>query len=170
MNKKSFAYLRIAFGAVWAVNAYFKWQPAFIFNFSDSVAEAIIGQPGIIQAWISAWANIIALNAQYFAIMTAVTETVIAIGLIFGIFTRYTIYLGIIFSLAIWTTAEGFGGPYNGSSTDIGAAIIYVFVFVALLLGKSWEEYGWDAKRGKPAERKTKDPESFGSKNYGSNN
>lgn len=149
MNKKSFAYLRIGFGAVWAVNAYFKWQPAFIANFSDSLTEAVIGQPGIIQAWINVWANIISLNAQYFAIITAVTETVIAIGLIFGIFTRFAIFLGIIFSLLIWTTAEGFGGPYGASSTDIGAAIIYVFVFAALYLGRSWEEYSLDAKRNK---------------------
>jgi nitrite reductase (NO-forming) len=34
----------------------------------------------------------------------------------------------------IWATAEGFGGPYQSGSTDIGAAIIYSFVFVALLI------------------------------------
>ena len=28
--------------------------------------------------------------------------------------------------------AEGFGGPYTSSSTDIGAAIIYAVVFFAL--------------------------------------
>lgn len=149
MNKKNFAYLRIAFGIVWVINAYFKWQPGFISNFSGSIKEAIIGQPGIIQVWINTWANIVSFNAQYFAIMTALIETVIAISLILGLFTRYTIYLGIIFSLLIWTTAEGFGGPYGSSSTDIGAAIIYVFVFVALYLGRSWEEYSLDAKRNK---------------------
>ncbi|MCL6096604.1 MAG: DoxX family membrane protein [Patescibacteria group bacterium] len=151
MNKKKFAALRVAFGIVWAIDAYFKWQPAFISAFSDSVTEAIAGQPGIIQTWINIWGNIVSINADYFAIITAITETAIAIGLIFGILTRFVIYLGITFSLLIWTTAEGFGGPYNGSSTDIGAAIIYVFVFIALLLGRSWEVYSLDAKRGKSA-------------------
>src|SRR5437016_1923216 len=31
-------------------------------------------------------------------------------------------------------SSEGFGGPYSGSSTDIGAAIIYAAVFLALLV------------------------------------
>ncbi len=146
-NTKGFAMLRIAFGVIWAIDAFFKWNPSFISDFKDSVSGAIGHQPFFIQAWIHFWLYIISFNAHHFAIITAITETIIAIGLIFGIFTRYVIYLGIIFSLLIWTTAEGFGGPYNGTSTDIGAAIIYVFVFIALLLGKSWETYSLDAKR-----------------------
>ncbi len=35
----------------------------------------------------------------------------------------------------MWSVAEGFGGPYvPGTSTDVGAAIIYSLVFLALLL------------------------------------
>lgn len=146
-STKGFALLRIAFGFVWTVDAYFKWQPAFISGFKGMVGQNIAHQPQFIQAWISFWLYIISFNAHHFAIFTAITETVIAIGLLFGIFTRYIIYLGIIFSLLIWTTAEGFGGAYNASSTDIGTAIIYTFVFIALLLGRSWEKYSWDARR-----------------------
>ncbi len=40
----------------------------------------------------------------------------------------------------IWSTAEGFGGPYTAGSTDIGAAIIYVLVFLALWFGHAWED------------------------------
>ena len=35
----------------------------------------------------------------------------------------------------MWSVAEGFGGPYvPGTSTDVGSAIIYSLVFLALLL------------------------------------
>ena len=37
-------------------------------------------------------------------------------------------------TLAIWSIDEGFSGPYGPGSTDIGAAIIYVFVFLALIV------------------------------------
>ena len=41
--------------------------------------------------------------------------------------------IGALFSLTIWGTAEGFGGPYGATSTDIGAAVMYAVVFLALL-------------------------------------
>jgi nitrite reductase (NO-forming) len=34
----------------------------------------------------------------------------------------------------VWVTADGFGGPYSASSTDVGPAIIYSVVFLALLV------------------------------------
>jgi hypothetical protein len=37
--------------------------------------------------------------------------------------------------LFVWSVAEGFGGPYvPGTTTDVGAAIIYSLVFLARLL------------------------------------
>jgi nitrite reductase (NO-forming) len=38
-----------------------------------------------------------------------------------------------VFSLLIWATAEGFGGPYTSGASDIRTAIIYAVVFAALL-------------------------------------
>jgi nitrite reductase (NO-forming) len=38
-----------------------------------------------------------------------------------------------LFSLLIWATAEGFGGPYTSGSSDIGTGIIYAVVFAGLL-------------------------------------
>lgn len=146
-HTKGFALLRIAFGMVWGIDAYFKWQPAFFAGFSESVKAALSNQPFLLQTWIRIWITITSYNSHHFAILTAIVETIIALGLLFGIFTRYIIYIGIILSLLIWSTAEGFGGPHTSSSTDIGAAIIYVFVFIALLLGRSWEAYSIDARR-----------------------
>jgi len=144
-NQKRFALLRIVFGFVWAIDAYFKWQPAFQANFVSYVTGALDGQPIFIQTWIHFWISIIGINPHLFAIITAIIETGIANSLIFGLFVRPVIYLGILFALVIWTTAESFGGPYKAGSTDIGAAIIYVLVFVSLLLGQSWKTLSFES-------------------------
>ena len=60
-----------------------------------------------------------------------------AIGLIFGLLSNLTNIVGILLSVVIWSTAEGFGGPYVAGSTDIGAAIIYVLVFAGLFLANA---------------------------------
>ncbi len=43
---KGMAILRIAFGLVWAVDAWFKWQPDFINNFSSYLTGSLDGQAG----------------------------------------------------------------------------------------------------------------------------
>ena len=138
------AVLRIIFGLVWGVDAYFKWQPEFINNFMDYLTKGGEGQAPIVQGWINFWMNIIHINPQLFAYLTAIGETAVAIGLIFGIFSNLTNVLGILLSLVIWSTAEGFGGPYVAGSTDIGAAIVYPLVFVGLFLSSAGLHIGLD--------------------------
>ncbi len=148
MNKiedQSFAVLRIVFGVVWLIDASFKWNPAFLNNFTDYLVQGAQGQSVLVQAWIHLWMNGVSINPYVFAIIVAIAETAIALGLIFGLFTEIAIAGGIAMTLVIWSTAEGFGGPYMSGSTDIGAAIIYAIVFVALWLGRSWRYYSVDA-------------------------
>lgn len=144
LEDKSFAILRIVFGFVWLIDASFKWQPAFIHNLTSYLAAGAVGQPFLVQAWIHLWVNTVAVNPYAFAIVVAISETAIALGLIFGGLSKVTMTGGILMALVIWSTAEGLGGPYAPGSTDIGAAIIYVIVFVALWLGKSWRHYSLD--------------------------
>ncbi len=145
-HQKGFALLRIVFGIVWLIDAYFKWQPAFLKDFVSYVTGGLDGQPLLVQAWIHLWISIIGVNPYFLAILAAIIETVIAAGLILGLFTRPIIYIGIAWSIVIWSTAETFGGPYKAGSTDIGTAIIYVLVFIALLLGQSWTVLSFDKK------------------------
>lgn len=142
---KSFAVLRIIFGCVWAIDAYFKWQPAFIDNLSDYLTSGAQGQPAAVQAWINLWVHTVSVSPHFFAIVVALSETAIAVGLFFGLFSKIAMSGGIAMTLVIWSTAEGFGGPYMPGSTDIGAAIIYAILFVALWLGKSWRCFSLDA-------------------------
>ncbi|HQU08161.1 MAG: hypothetical protein B7W98_00020 [Parcubacteria group bacterium 20-58-5] len=146
LEDKSFAVLRIVFGLVWAIDAYFKWQPAFLNNFTSYLTMGAQGQSALVQAWIHLWVYGVSVDPHLFGIIVALAETTIAIGLIFGLFTKVAMAGGIAMTLVIWSTAEGFGGPYVAGSTDIGAAIIYVIVFIALWLGKSWREYSLDAR------------------------
>jgi uncharacterized membrane protein YphA (DoxX/SURF4 family) len=78
-----------------------------------------------------------------------VVETLIAIGLILGLFSNLTYIGGALLSVVIWSTAESFGGPYAAGSTDIGAAIIYVLVFAGLFLAASGRYLGLDPWLGK---------------------
>ena len=143
---RAFAVLRIAFGCIWAIDAYFKWQPAFLNNFTSYLTMGAQGQPAIVQAWINLWIHVVSVDPHFFGIVVAIAETAIAIGLLFGFFTKIAMAGGIAMTLVIWSTAEGFGGPYVAGSTDIGAAIIYVIVFIALWLGKCWRHYSIDSR------------------------
>lgn len=138
--------LRIVFGVVWAIDAWFKWQPDFVNNFTSYLSGAQADQPQVIHHWIGFWINMVGVDPTFFAYFVAVAETLIAIALIFGVFTNLTAVGGALMSLVIWSTAEGFGGPYTAGSTDIGAAVIYVLVFAGLLLSSSGLYLGLDGR------------------------
>jgi uncharacterized membrane protein YphA (DoxX/SURF4 family) len=136
--------LRIAFGVVWAIDAWFKWQPDFIHNFVDYLTGAQEGQPAAVRAWIGLWINVVHINPHFFAYAVAVGETAVAIGLLFGLFSNATCIVGLLLSVMIWATAEGFGGPYKPGSVDIGSALIYAMVLAALFLTSAGRFVGVD--------------------------
>ena len=69
------------------------------------------------------------------ALGSAAIETYLAVALLTGFARKVTYSVGAIYTALIWATAEGFGGPYvPGSSTDVGAAIIYTLLFLTLLI------------------------------------
>ncbi|HET9850132.1 MAG TPA: DoxX family protein [Candidatus Saccharimonadales bacterium] len=126
------AILRIIFGLLWAVDASFKWLPAFSNSFLDQIRAAGQDQPLWLNPWFHFWDKFLGHDPHLFAILTAVIESYIALALIFGFARRATYLAAAVFSLIIWSVAEGFGGPYSAGSTDIGTAIIYAVVFFAL--------------------------------------
>jgi nitrite reductase (NO-forming) len=129
------ALLRIAFGGIWAVDASLKWQPAFQANFQQILSDVAKGQPGFLGWWFGLWQLVVSGHAPIFGILTASTETYLALALLTGLARKFTYSLGILYGLFVWSVAEGFGGPYvPGTTTDVGAAIIYSLLFLALLL------------------------------------
>ena len=142
---KTIAALRIAFGLVWAIAAWLKWQPAFIDSFMDKVSGAKDGQAPAVQAWLSFWTNMFSMNPHFFACLEASMETAIAVLLIFGILTNLTCVVGILLSLGIWSVGEGFGGPYKlGNTTDVGTALPYALFFGVLLASAAGHYYSVD--------------------------
>jgi uncharacterized membrane protein YphA (DoxX/SURF4 family) len=128
------AVFRIGFGLIWLIDAVFKWLPDFHKGLLGMVKMSGQGQPSWLHWWFHSWFNIVQANTNLWAYGVAVLETVIALALIFGFARKYTYILTIIAALFIWGIAEGFGGPYSGSSTDIGAAVMYAVVAFGLLV------------------------------------
>ena len=125
--------LRIGFGIIWLIDAILKWLPGFRSGYMDTLMGQAQGQPGWLKPWFDFWINLQHPYATFFAYLVAVIETLIAVALITGFARKVTYIAAIVFSLLIWMTAEGFGGPYTSGAADIGTAIIYAVVFAALL-------------------------------------
>jgi uncharacterized membrane protein YphA (DoxX/SURF4 family) len=125
--------LRITFGVIWLIDAALKWLPGFRATYMSVIMAEAQGQPGWLQPWFHFWIRFQHPGAMFLAYLAAVIETLIAVALIVGFARKLTYVSAIAFSLLIWGTAEGFGGPYTAGASDIGTAIIYAVVFAGLL-------------------------------------
>jgi uncharacterized membrane protein YphA (DoxX/SURF4 family) len=139
----AFTAFRIAFGLVWLIDGLTKFtflQPSDIVNMVQSAGQ---GQPSWLQPWFNFWLNSVTSSptAVYYSI--GMIEILLGLVLIAGFLRKPVYIVGILWSLIIWAIPEGFGGPYaSGSSTDIGAAVIYAFVFVAMIIAERGAKYG----------------------------
>jgi len=126
--------IRAAFGLIWAMDAYLKWQPAFFNNYLSYITDVVSGQPQWLLPWFHFWVGIIQINPNLFAWMTRLIETAIAIGLLFGLGRKWLYILGGAFALLIWSIPQGFGGPYAPGATDVDSGLLYFLVFGALIV------------------------------------
>ena len=143
-RRRGLGLVRIAFGIALAIDAGLKWSSGFFRHFSQYLSDAAEGQPEHIKDWIALWVHIVHANPSLFASAVAIAETLIAIGLILGVFSTLVNVAGALLMFLIWSTAEGFGGPYMPGSTDIGAAIIYILVFAGLFFTRAGLYIGLD--------------------------
>ncbi|MGH8234994.1 MAG: multicopper oxidase domain-containing protein [Rhodanobacteraceae bacterium] len=126
--------LRVAFGLIWVANAAFTWTSGFAVHYVGYLHNAAQGQPAWSAWWFNAWIALVTPHADLFVWLTRIIETALALALVLG-FARKTVYvLGALFSLLVWSTAEGFGGPYTVGATNMGSGIVYVLVFIALIV------------------------------------
>jgi thiosulfate dehydrogenase (quinone) large subunit len=138
LNRTPATLLRVLFGMVWLIDAFFKWQPGFRDSFAAMLQGMVTSQPGIVRPWFQFWALLATHTGHLLPDGTAVTETALGIALIIGFARRPVYIMGALYALSVWAIGEGFGGPYAlGTSTDVGAALIYVFVFASLFMLES---------------------------------
>jgi uncharacterized membrane protein YphA (DoxX/SURF4 family) len=106
------------------------------------VQNASQGQPAWLHSWYNFWIASLTSTPTAFLHGIGLIELSLGLALIIG-FLRKTIYLGgIILSLMIWSTVEGFGGPYGpGTTGPVGAAIMYAFIFFAIIIVERSSNY-----------------------------
>lgn len=128
------AALRTAFGVFMSIDAWLKWQPGFAAHYVGYLQNAASAQPRWLEGWFHMWLRLVTMHTGFFITTTRLIETAIAIGLLLGLARRMIYFAGALFSLLIWSTAEGFGGPYTSGATNVGPALVYALVFVAAAL------------------------------------
>ena len=126
--------LRVAFGMIWVVSAALTFTPDFANNYVGYLHNAATGQPAWSAWWFNLWIALVTPHVGLFVWATRIAETLLALALLFGVARKTTYIVGILFSLLIWSTAEGFGGPYSVGANNIGAALSYVLIFAALIV------------------------------------
>ncbi len=104
------AAVRTGFGILMAIDAYLKWQPGFAAHYLGYLQNAANGQPYWVQPWFHFWLRLVTVHTAFFITATRLIETAVALGLLLGLARRFTYFAGALFSLLIWSTAEGFGG------------------------------------------------------------
>lgn len=138
IDERKITIARIAFGAIWLFDAAWKWTPYFRTHAVTYLQQALPGEPGWIKAYIGIVIALIGvIGPTIFAVAAALTETLIGLSLLFGVGLRWMIPVGILYSLGVWTTAEGWGGPYGAGFTAnrgdvLGTTNIYAIAFLFL--------------------------------------
>lgn len=109
---------RILFGLLWAFDAFWKWQPFFLTHAVTFLQQAEPGEPAWILVYIGFFITAINfVGPTIFDVFVAAMESSIALALLFGRGLRWFIPIGIAWSIGIWTTGEGWGGPYGPGIT-----------------------------------------------------
>ena len=131
---------RIAFGIVWLIDGVMKFvwlQPSDVIKL---VRVAVQGQPAWLQPWFNFWISSMTSAPAAYLYGIGLIELALGLALVIGLLRKSAYFGGIILSLMIWAIVEGFGG--HSRATDIGTAIMYVFIFVAIIIIERSANYG----------------------------
>ncbi len=133
--------LRIVFGIVWLVDGSMKFlwlQPSDVITL---VQKASQGQPAWLHPWYNFWTASLTSTPTAFLHGIGLIELSLGCALVLGFLRKSTYLCGTMLSLMTWSIVEGFGGPYGPGSTDIGAAIMYAFIFFAIIIVERSSNY-----------------------------
>jgi uncharacterized membrane protein YphA (DoxX/SURF4 family) len=114
--------VRLLFGGIFAIDAVLKWRPGFRHQYLSTIKSAASGQPAWLHGWFHFWINLQSGAPTAWATLVGLTETTLAIVLIFGIARRAGYLLGAVYTIFLWAVGEGFGGPYTAVSASAGTS------------------------------------------------
>ena len=130
----AFAGVRVLFGVIWVINTALEANSRYINHFLASLVARLKGQPAAVQTFLHGVIHIVTmLGPRHVAVGTVILDGLLAASLITGFALRPMAWLGVVYSLALWATVGGLGGPYGTGATDPGTAIVYALVFLAVL-------------------------------------
>jgi thiosulfate dehydrogenase [quinone] large subunit len=136
------AVVRILFGLLWAADATFKWLPGFIHGqtVARDLNPAAVPTP-VIHQWLEVWHAAAAPAPAAMAVAIAVIETLIAVGMVFGILSNLVFVGSAAYSFGVWTAPEHLHLPWMSGNTDLGPSVGYMLASLALLFaaaGATW--------------------------------
>jgi uncharacterized membrane protein YphA (DoxX/SURF4 family) len=143
------AVVRMIFGVVWTIDAIFKWLPGFVHGqtLGKELGSASKINTPVVHQWIQLWHAVGTANPGLFAVGVGIVESVMAICLLLGAFSRLVLIGGAVFSFGIWSAAEGFHLPWSKPGiTDLGPSVGYVVAALALYYagaGATWSVDNW---------------------------
>lgn len=132
--------VRILFGLLWLFDAFWKWHPGFFEHSLSYLRSSEVGQPTWIVVYIGFFVQVLsAIGGVIFGIFAAIIETVLGLSLLIKRGFDWFLPIGLLYSFGVWTTAEGWGGPYVLGSTGnrgdvLGTANIYMVVYLYLIV------------------------------------
>ncbi|MHB8346480.1 MAG: hypothetical protein ACYDHM_04695 [Acidiferrobacterales bacterium] len=145
----AFAVMRIVFGVIWAINTVLQANTPYVNGFLASIVERIKGQPDIIRTYLHGVVHVVnLLGPHYVAVGTVVLDALLALSLLTGVAYRPMAWLGVVYTLLLWSTVGGFGGSYVAGATDPGTAIVYALVFFAVLSVPAGQRFTVGGYRG----------------------
>ncbi len=130
--------LQIALGGIWLIDAALQYQP-YMFT-KDFVTQLLVptaaGNPWIFYRPMI-WAdNFMVHDIVLWNILYATIQLLIAVGLFWRPTVRLALGGSVVWSLAVWWFAEGFGGIFSGGATPYmggpGAVILYALLAILL--------------------------------------
>ena len=125
--------LQIALGALWLVDAALQFQPSmFTKGFVTGALEPTAsGNPWLLYRPML-WADHFMIHGiAWWNALFAITQLLIALGLFWRPTVRWALGGSMVWGVAVWWFAEGFGGVFSGSSPlsgEPGAVLLYVLV------------------------------------------
>ena len=127
--------LQVALGLVWLVDAALQFQPfMFTKGFVNGALEPVASGNPWLFAQPMMWVDHFMIHGiAWWNALFAVVQLLIAVGLFWRLSVRWALGTSIVWSLAVWWFAEGFGGIFSSGSPlsgQPGAVVLYALLAV----------------------------------------